>query len=159
MATTIRERRNAFLNKYKPGVPKRYLLLVAGFAWTIAGAMLFGRGSIWLIASGDHLLARYAIALAAGLVFFLLLFSKISLKHITRIHAIDIVRPCIFSFFDFKGYIMMGLMITGGILLRTFRVIEPGILFTFYVCMGTPLLLSATRFYYSFARYERFARK
>jgi hypothetical protein len=154
---TARERSSAFLDKHKPTVPKRYLLLVAGFVWTFAGAMLFGRGTAWLLEFGDHLLARYAIALAGGLAFFFLLFSRISIKHIARIHAIDIVRPCIFSFFDFKAYIMMALMITGGVLLRTLKLIEPSILYTFYVCMGTPLLLSALRFYYSFATYKRYA--
>lgn len=141
----------------KPGIPKRYLLLVAALVWTFAGGMLFGKGASHLAAHGDRLLLRFALALAGGLAFFMLLFSKISLKHITRIHAIDIVRPCLFSFFDFKGYVMMGSMIAGGALLRKFEIIDPLLLANFYACMGTPLLLSAARFYYAWARYPRFA--
>jgi hypothetical protein len=138
----------------RPTVPKRYLFLAAAFAWTFAGAMLFGKGSAWLLAHGDHIFFRYSIALAGGLAFFVLLFSRISRRHVTRIHAIEAVRPSLFSFFDFKAYVMMALMITGGILIRTFKLIEPSILYTFYACMGTPLLLSATRFYHAFARFR-----
>jgi hypothetical protein len=149
-----RERRSGFLERHQPRVPKRYLLLVAAFAWTIAGGMLLGRGSAWLLEHGDHLFLRYAVALAGGLVFFFLLFSRISLKHVRRILAIDRARPSLFSFFDAKAYIMMAFMIGGGVLLRTSNVVAPSILYTFYACMGTPLLISALRFYHSFAVYK-----
>jgi hypothetical protein len=115
--------------------------------------MLLDRGGLWLLAFADHLLLHVAIALVGGIAFFFLLFKKISRKHVRRILAIDIAKPCLFSFFDFKGYVMMALMITGGLLIRAFKLIEPSILYTFYACMGTPLLLSATRFYHSFATY------
>jgi hypothetical protein len=138
-----------------PSVPKRFLLLVAGLVWTFAGCMLFGRGSAWLLHYGDSLVLRYAIALAAGLGFFALLFSRISRKHVRRIRAMEAARPSVFSFFDRKSYVMMAVMIAGGITLRSLNLIEPSILYTFYVCMGTPLLLSAVRFYHSFAFYSR----
>jgi len=152
---TPRERRSFFLEKCRPRVPHRVLFLAAGFAWTIAGGVLVGRAMAWLLKSGDHLIARYAIALAGGLVFYFLLFSRISRRHIARIHAIDEVRPRLLSFFGFKSYLMTATMIAGGILLRTFKLVEPSILYTFYTCMGTPLLLSAFLFYRSFATYRR----
>jgi hypothetical protein len=64
-------------------------------------------------------------------------------------------RPSVFSFFGLKAYVLMALMISGGILLRASKLIEPSLLYTFYVFMGTPLLLSAIRFYVSFASYRR----
>jgi hypothetical protein len=151
---TPRERRSFFLEKCIPRVPHRFLILAAGFAWTIAGGMLVGKAMAWLLKSGDHLIARCAIASAGGLVFYFLLFSRISRRHIARIHAIDVARPSLFSFFGLKSYIMMASMIACGILLRTFKLVEPSILYTFYACMGTPLLLSAFRFYRSFATYR-----
>lgn len=135
-------------------IPHRFLLLVAGLAWTLAGGMLLGRATFWLLKFGDHLVLRYAIAVAGGLVFFLALFSRISRKHVARIRAIDDLRPSIFSFFDRKSYAMMALMILAGVALRTFKLVDPSILYTFYACMGTPLLLSAVRFYHSFATYS-----
>ncbi|MBL8967080.1 MAG: hypothetical protein JNG85_08725 [Spirochaetaceae bacterium] len=154
MSASLRSKR--IIQRLKPGIPKRYLLLVAALVWTFAGGMLFGKGAIYLSSHGDRLFLRFAVALAGGLGFFMLLFSKISLKHITRIHAIDIVRPCLFSFFDLKGYVMMGSMIAGGALLRKFELVDPLLRAKFYACMGTPLLLSAARIYYAWARYPRF---
>ncbi len=134
-------------------VSRRGLLLVAGLVWTFAGGMLFGRGSAWLLKSGEHLVLRYALAFAGGLAFFFLLFNRISSKHVRRIREMEDERPSLFSFFDRKSYLMMALMIAGGVLLRTFELVDPAILYTFYACMGTPLLISAFRFYYSYATY------
>jgi hypothetical protein len=146
---------SVFINRAKPAVPKRHLLLVAALAWTTAGGILLARGTAYMSAMGDHLLWRCAIALVGGLVFFVLLFARISLKHIARIHAIEVVSPCLFSFFDFKAYLLMALMIAGSVSLRLLRLIDPLTLANFYVCMATPLLMSAVRFYYAFATYRR----
>lgn len=78
----------------------------------------------------------------------MLLFAKISGKHIRRIRGLNIPYPCAFSFFNLRGYLMMAMMITGGIMLRRFDVINKEWLYNFYVAMGVPLLISATRFFY-----------
>lgn len=151
---TSTARLSLFMNKYKPGVPKRHLLLVAALIWAMAGGILGARGAAYLAGASDHLLLRYAAALVGGVVFFLMVFARISLKHITRIRAIDVVSPCLFSFFNFRSYLMMAVMISAGITLRTFHLVAPVPLGTFYICMATPLLLSAVRFVYAFAKYE-----
>jgi hypothetical protein len=140
----------------KPGVPKRWLLLVAAIVWTFAGSMLLMKGLGYTIRFSDLLAIRYIIAGIAGLLFFQLLFSKISLKHINRIRTLDIVKPCIFSFFNFRSYILMGGMITMGIMLRHFSFINKNLLYTFYVAMGIPLLMSAIRFYIAWGTYYSF---
>lgn len=141
--------------KIKPGVPKRYLLLVAAAVWAFAGAMLLGKGVGYLWAHPDMLLLRLAGGVLLGVAFFWLLFMRISLRHINRIKSIDVVRPCIFSFFDFKGYLMMGGMIALGIALRHLDFINKTYLFSFYVTMGVPLLLSAVRFLWAWVRYHK----
>jgi hypothetical protein len=142
------------LLQLKPGVPKRYLLLIACMVWTIAGSILFIKGSAYLIIFSTYLTLRFIFGTLFGIVFYFVLFARISLRHITRIRAIDIAKPCIFSFFNFKSYIMMGIMITGGILLRKFDFINHDILFNFYVGMGIPLLISGARFYYAWYKYH-----
>jgi len=42
---------------------------------------------------------------------------------------------------------MMAIMITGGITLRKLDIINHEILYTFYLTMGIPLLVSAFRFF------------
>ncbi len=143
------------LYSYKPSVPKRYLLLIAGLVWTFAGCMLFLKGTYYLVNNTSHLLIRYLIAVPFGITFYLVLFAKISLKHINRIRTIDIARPCLFSFFNFRSYIMMGVMMSMGIMLRRFDVIDHDILYTFYLGMGTPLLISAARFYFAWAKFKQ----
>jgi len=144
------------LQTFKPAVPKRYLLLVAGMVWTIAGCILFLRGTFYLVGNANYLGLRFLIGIVGGLIFYYFMFSRISLKYITRIKSIDIVRPCLFSFFNFKSYVLMIVMITGGILLRKFDVINHNLLYNFYLLMGTPLLLSAARFYYAWWKYKLF---
>ncbi len=143
------------MHRFKPGVPKRYLLLAAGLAWTTAGLILGLRGMLWVGGHDSFVPLHFFIAVVLGLIFFQLVFAKVSLKHITRIHALDLVRPSLFAFFDAKGYVMMALMISLGIFLRHTSFVAPEILYNFYVFMGTPLLVSALRFYYAFIRYPK----
>ncbi len=133
--------------KLKPGVKKRTLLYIAGCVWCFAGGMLITRALIALIAIDHLLLLDIIIGIIAGICFFVFMFTKISKKHITRISLIQIDYPCFFSFFNVRSYILMSVMITAGITLRKINIIDPEYLYTFYLAMGIPLLLSAFRFF------------
>ncbi|MFZ4523391.1 MAG: hypothetical protein ACOYNC_16925 [Bacteroidales bacterium] len=130
---------------------KHNLLFIAGLAWTTAGGILAGRGLSYLLQNGHHLGWRLAGGLVFGIIFYVLLFAKISRKHIKRIHGLNIPYPCAFSFFNLRGYFMMAIMISGGIMLRRFDLIDKEWLYNFYVTMAIPLLISASRFYYFWA--------
>lgn len=134
--------------KYKPSVSKHNLLFIAGMVWMTAGGILAGRGLSYLVEHGQYLGWRLTGGLIVGMIFYVLLFAKISRKHIKRIHGLNIPYPCAFSFFNLRGYLMMAIMITGGIMLRRFDVINKEWLYNFYITMGVPLLVSATRFFY-----------
>ena len=140
--------------KLKPAVSKRTLLLIAGLAWTTAGGILFSRGLSGLILLRNYLLVRLAIGVILGSLFYFVMFSKISFRHIQRIRSLQITRPCAFSFFNVRSYFMMTIMITGGIMLRKFDLVNHAFLFTFYLTMGLPLLISALRFYTSWYHYN-----
>jgi len=149
--------KTGFFHKYKPGVSKRSLLLIAGCAWTLAGGILVTRGLIQVIAINNLLLPDFIIGAIGGIIFYLLLFSRISSKHINRIKLIPVDDPCFFSFFNFRSYIMMALMITGGVTLRKLNVVKPEFLYTFFLAMGLPLLISAYRFFYSWVKNKSLA--
>jgi len=146
---------HSFLRMLKPGIPKRYLLFVAAFVWTFAGGMLLTRGFLILIFFPQLLWLKIICSLAGGIIFFVLLFSKISRKHTQRILNMEMEHPCIFSFFNFRSYIMMLLMISMGITLRKTGIVPLEYLSLFYVAMGTPLLMSAFRFYYNGINYKK----
>ncbi|MGE5425217.1 MAG: hypothetical protein ACM3N9_07620 [Syntrophothermus sp.] len=139
----------SFLEKIKPSVSKRALLFVAGCAWTLAGGILIARGLTGILVKNSGVLLELMAGGIIGAVFYVFLFMKISGKHINRIQLIPVDNPCFFSFFNFRSYILMAVMITAGITLRKFRIVNPDYLFTFYLGMGIPLLLSARRFFIS----------
>ncbi|HPS63603.1 MAG TPA: hypothetical protein PLK82_11115 [Bacteroidales bacterium] len=142
---------NDFFHKIKPSVSRHNLLLIAGMAWTTAGGILAWRGIDYLAGNDFIRFWHIAIDLAAGGIFYIILFAKISRKHIRRIKGLSIPYPCAFSFFNFRAYLMMAIMITGGILLRKSGIIEKRWLFNFFITMAVPLLISAARFYYYWA--------
>jgi hypothetical protein len=141
-----------FLEKIKPGVPRRSLLLIAGFAWSIAGGILITRSLVHLVGVNHHLLQELILGIVFGAMFYILLFARISKKHITRINLIEINNPCFFSFFNFRSYLLMTIMISGSIALRLSGLINQEIIYTFFLCMGIPLLVSAWRFFYSYVK-------
>jgi hypothetical protein len=133
-------------------VKKRNLLLVAGFAWTTAGGILISRALLTLWSISHHLWVEILIGLVFGTIFYLFLFARISKKHITRITLITIDNPCFFSFFNVRSYVLMAIMISAGITLRKLDVINREILYTFYLTMGIPLLVSAVKFFITWNR-------
>jgi len=146
-----------FLEKIKPAVPKRTLLLIAGCAWSIAGGILISRSLIHLIGVNHNLAMEIGIGIGFGSLFYILLFARISKKHITRINLIEIDNPCFFSFFNLRSYLLMAIMISGGVTLRLSGMVNPEIIYTFFLCMGIPLLVSAWRFFYSYAKNKKSA--
>ncbi len=138
---------NSILNTLKPSVPKRYLLLVAAVVWTFAGGMLLFRGFSALKYNSTGILIEEAVSIVFGIVFYIFMFSRISLKHIVRMQNNPIERPCVFSFFNWRSYILMSTMISLGVTLRLTGLVPIQYLSLFYICMGTPLILSSLRFY------------
>ena len=144
-----------FLEKIKPGVRRRTLLLIAGCAWSIAGGILIFRSLAYLIGVNHNLLLEIISGIGFGILFYILLFARISKKHIKRITLIKIDNPCFFSFFNFRSYLLMTIMISGGIPLRLSGLVNPEIIYTFFLCMGIPLLVSAWRFFNSYANNKK----
>jgi hypothetical protein len=139
--------------RFKPGVPKRQLLLVAAFVWFFAGGMLLYRGIIG-VPHGYWHVWEVAVSIAGGLVFFWVLFYRISSSHIRRITSLDILRPCVFSFFNFRSYLLMSIMITMGVSVRKLHLVNAEVISYFYITMAAPLLLSAVRFLWAWKKYD-----
>ena len=139
------------LQSLKPALPRRYLLFIAAIVWTFAGSMLLYKGSNLFLSYRNFFWLRLISSAICGVVFYLLLFSKISFRHTRRIVNLKNDNPCLFSFFDLKSYILMTVMITSGVLLRNSGIVAPEYLSILYITMGIPLFLSAFRFlYYGF---------
>lgn len=138
-----------------PRVSKRILMFTAAFVWAFAGALLLSKGISFINQQKDIHFLAVALALALGILFYVLLFSKISSKHIDRIYKLPVEKACFFSFFSFKSYLMMLLMISMGVGLRKLGIVPIKFMSLFYLVMGMPLCISALRFFYSAIFYDK----
>jgi hypothetical protein len=135
-----------------PRIRRSYLLLVAAGVWTFAGGMLLFRGFTFNASLPAYWELKLAGSIIGGLLFFRLLFNRISGKHVQRIQSMPEERLVVFSFFSVKSYLMMFSMIALGITLRKSGLVAPEYLSMIYITMGIPLLMSSFRFYYAFFR-------
>ena len=138
------------INFLKPSIPQRYLLMLGALVWTCAGSILLYKGFTLLISFQVFPYVEFILSILLGILFYVFLFSKISFKNTQRIFHLTIEYPCMFSFFNVRSYILMGAMITGGILLRKSGILPADILLIIYFMMGIPLFLSSFRFYQGF---------
>ena len=133
-------------------VSSRILLFEAGLVWLFASFMLYHKG--FVILSENLIVWMLAFCVLGGGVFYLLMFGRISGKYIKRIHSLSENSRHILAFFNLKGYITMTVMISLGVILRKTGIIPIIPLAYFYCFMGTPLLISAIRFFYAAIRFK-----
>lgn len=134
-------------------VSKRTLLLIAGIVWLAAGGNI-----AWLgIQAFAQINMSYVWAVILGAVvvftlFYMKIFSKMVGKHSNRITAYKDDKIGFWRFFDASGYIMMAIMMSGGISLRASGLVPMWFIAFFYTGLGIALALSGVSFLVRFAR-------
>lgn len=131
------------LQTLKPGVPKSVLIALGAALWGFAAYRILKMGFIFIEKHALHHMLNYLIGVAGFVPFFLLIFRKVSLRYFTRIINLPQRRPCMFAFFDLRGYIMMSFMITIGILVSHWKLIPELYKGTFFISLGLSLLASS----------------
>lgn len=135
-------------------VKKRTLLAIAGCVWLIAGVNVARLGVLAYIELGG---VKPVQALLSLLVFaaFGAMFFKMSMKHTRHIKGYrEEFRP-VWHFFDIKGYIIMAVMMSGGIGLRSAGLVPVPFVAVFYTGLGSALGLAGLLFWLMFARYHK----
>ena len=135
-----------WLHKFKPGVPKSVLLAVGASVWAFAAYRMLTLGIRVIEHTALHHWLNYLIGVIGFVPFFILVFRKVSRRYVNRIISHKQTRPCIFGFFDLRGYLLMSLMITAGILVSHWKVIPELYKGTFFISLGLSLLASAAYF-------------
>ncbi len=133
-------------------VKKRTLLAIAGGVWLLAGLNVVRMGVIAYYSLAEF---NYVYLLLSVIVMSLFgtMFYKLSLKHTSRIKAYpNLTRP-FWHFFDLKSYIIMAVMMSGGVSLRVLGVLPTTFVAFFYTGVGAALMLAGAMF---FCRYARF---
>lgn len=129
-------------------VPKRALLMIAGIVWMIAGFNVVRLG----ILSYQLIEMKWYYILLSVVIFCLfgMMFFKMTKKHGRRIREyIEAYRP-VWNFFDLKAYIIMAIMMGGGIGLRQAHVFPDVFVAFFYTGLGCALFLAGVVFVYEF---------
>ena len=133
------------LQRLKPSVSRRTLLLLAGLLWIGVGAMLLSFAAGWLREGHPaHLFKLIASGLFGALLIHHLGFLRVVDQNLGRILPMEGKR-CAFSFMSWKSYLMVGFMMAMGIGLRHSPIPKP-FLAVLYIGIGFALILSSIRY-------------
>jgi len=136
----------AFLKRFTPSVPRRWLWLLAGLMWSAVGILLCTMAGLWLYhVDGPRIVAGASAGFGSGVVIYKFGFSRIARKNINRI-AQKPGRVCVFAFQAWQSYVLIALMITLGIILRHSS-LPRAVLAHIYSAIGTALVLSSSLYY------------
>ena len=125
-------------------VKKRTLLLIAGIVWLLAGVNVARPGILAYLEMEQQwywYLLSILIFLLFGTMFFMM-----SKKHTKRIMGYSEARQPFRRFFDLKAYIIMAVMMGGGIGLRAAGVFPNQLVAFFYSGLGCALALAGVLF-------------
>lgn len=133
------------LDRLKPSVSRRTLLMLAGLMWIGAGTMLVGFATAWLREGHPaHLLAMVVAGVIVALLVHHFGFLRVVDKNLGRILPMAGGR-CLFAFMSWKSYIVVGVMMAMGVALRHSPIPKP-YLAVLYIGIGLALILSSVRY-------------
>lgn len=131
-------------------VQKHTLLIIAGIVWMIAGFNVVRLGII----SYKQIGMKWYLPILSVVIFALFgrMFFKMTKKHGKRIMDYKEEYRPIWNFFDLKAYIIMAVMMGGGIGLRNAGVFPDFFVAFFYTGLGCALFLAGICFTVMFFR-------
>lgn len=119
------------------------LLLIACLVWSAAG---FNILRIGIITYPPFLsIINYLLSAVVFLVFQIFIFGRLVKKHTARICSYR-EKQFFLKFFDVKSFIIMAVMMSGGIILRNFHLVPDRFIAVFYTGLGASLLLAGILF-------------
>lgn len=132
-------------------VKKRTLLLIACIVWSSAGFNVLRIG-IW--AYPPYLsIINFLLSIIVFSLFQYFIFGRLVKKHTKRIRNYTDEKLFFLKFFDIKSFIIMAVMMGGGIYLRVSSLAPDIFIAVFYTGLGASLLLAGILFgknYYTF---------
>ena len=131
-------------------VRRNTLLLIAALVWSAAG---FNILRIGLLAYPPYrTVVNYLLSALVFTVFQVFIFGQLVNKHTARISSYEEELHFFLKFFDVKFFIIMAVMMTGGIWLRSSGVAPDRFIAFFYTGLGASLLLAGLLFGCNFAK-------
>lgn len=133
-------------------VKNRTLLSIAGLVWLAAGFNIIRIGI--LSYQGNVSILNFSISFIIFAIFWYRVFSKLVVKHTTRIGSYEDEKQFFWHFFDVKSFMIMAFMMTFGISIRHFNLMPEACIAVFYTGLGAALSLAGIGFIYNFFRFE-----
>lgn len=125
-------------------VKRNTLLLLVCLVWSLAGFNILRIGLMTY--KGYLSIINLLLSVLVFTVFQIFIFGKLVKKHTARINAYLDERHFFLNFFDLKSFIIMAVMMTGGILLRTSGIAPDKFIAVFYTGLGASLMLAGLLF-------------
>jgi small-conductance mechanosensitive channel len=135
-----------------PQIPKNQLMLIAGLVWCAAGAMVVMIGLPLEFQLAPEHLVLLPLAGVVFVAFYFLVFSQLVRKHTGRIRAQPEDRLPVWQFFNASSWVVMAVMMGGGMALRFSHLMPDWMIAFFYSGLGVALFLCGVRFLGVFAR-------
>lgn len=134
-------------------IKKMNLLLLASLVWMIAGfnVLKIGIETYHGFVQPVNLL----LSVAVFLIFWFMVFHKLTVKHTTRIMTYKEEKQLFIKFFDVKSFIIMAVMITGGVTIRMFNLLPDRFIAIFYSGLGAALFLAGVLFSYNYFKIKK----
>lgn len=125
-------------------IKKQNLLLLAAIVWMIAGFNILRIGIETYSSYKSPI--NFTLSLLIFLLFWFMVFYKLTVKHTDRIQHYQEERQFFLNFFDLKSFLIMAFMITFGITIRTFQLLPDRVIAVFYTGLGAALFLAGITF-------------
>lgn len=133
-------------------VNKKTLLLIACIVWFIAG---FNILRIGILSYPPYLsIINILLSIVVFSVFQHFIFGRLVKKHTLRIQNYEEEQHFFMKFFDIKSFIIMAVMMSGGIYLRVSSFVPERFIAVFYTGLGSSLLLAGILFGKNYIQYE-----
>jgi hypothetical protein len=139
----------SWMQNLNPAVPRSWLQILAGLAWTGVGLMLGRLAANWLIA---YPLLTAVVTGFTGLLLAILIsifFSAMAQKNVARIRELP-EKACLFAFQQWYSYPLVIFMVTLGLLLRHSE-LPRHLLAILYLGIGGGLMLASRHYYLTLA--------
>lgn len=125
-------------------IKKHHLLFFACVVWMIAG---FNVLKIGIESYNEYrTILNYGLTILVFLVFWFMVFYKLTVKHTTRIQGYEEEKQFFYKFFDLKSFFIMAFMISFGVIIRTFHLLPERFIAVFYTGLGAALFLAGVLF-------------
>lgn len=82
-----------------------------------------------------------------------MVFNRLVNKHTARIKAYQEEKRYFWNFFDLKSFIIMAIMMTGGILIRKYQLLDMNFIAFFYTGLGGALSLAGAKFMLNYIKF------